>query len=93
MFEDIFNKWSEKDIQNLCELAKAIDEYKKSCKQDREYIVKDTAGGLIEEEEIVRCKDCKFKNDYYCEIHHGKGYAWYSLPENFCSCGRRKEEK
>ena len=59
--------------------------------KDKEYIVKDVEGGLIEEEEIIRCKDCK----------HNKSNEWVDCPikeffgrtlDNYCSLAERKAE-
>ena len=52
---------------------------------DREYIVREIDEGMIEKEEIVRCKDC-MKNSLCIMFHSSKN------PEGYCCWAERKEE-
>lgn len=55
---------------------------------DKEYIVKDVEGGLIEEEPIIRCKDCKAYNGMKCVRNNMIAVR----EDDFCSRGERKED-
>lgn len=55
---------------------------------DKEYIVKDVEGGLIEEEPIIRCKDCKAYNGMKCVRNNMIAVR----EDDFCSRGERRED-
>lgn len=69
-----------------------------------EYIVKDVADGLIEETELIRCKDCRyFEKDHWekvsgfplivsCEICLKWGGGCKTSAEGYCFMAERKEE-
>ncbi len=44
------------------------------------------------QEEIIRCKDCKYNNGGRCGWHGGAGYKWVVDDDDFCSCGERRTE-
>lgn len=49
-------------------------------------------GAIRQQEELVRCKDCKYNNGGRCSWHGGAGYKWIVDDDDFCSCGERKDE-
>lgn len=43
--------------------------------------------------EVVRCKDCKNRNSFFCPIEKESGTAHWFEDEDYCSFGERKENK
>ena len=66
----------------------------------KEYIVKKKVGkdGRVfatkEVGEIVRCKDCKYWNDWQAHTYCGRFDEYDFMPsDGYCSYGRRKEQE
>ncbi|MBR2775781.1 MAG: hypothetical protein IKD75_01520 [Prevotella sp.] len=54
-------------------------------------------GNLRDGDRLIRCKDCKYWDEYYCRNRlYGNGYANYIPPikteDGFCDWAERKEE-
>ena len=54
-------------------------------------------GKEVEFAKVIRCKDCKYWDEYYCRNRwYGNGYANYIPPikteDGFCDWAKRKEE-
>lgn len=65
----------------------------------KEYIVREIEEGMIEEEEIIRCKDCKwydrndiFKNVYGEDYHLCVVSSYYVGAKHYCATGKRREQ-
>lgn len=59
----------------------------------KEYIVKETADGLIEEEELIRCKDCKYSYKSFKAHTCQRTFHPFTIEdEGFCGWAERKEE-
>lgn len=43
--------------------------------------------------EVVRCKDCKNRNGFFCPIEKESATAHWFEDEDYCSFGERKENK
>ena len=42
---------------------------------------------------VVRCKDCKHYDAEYRRCFRSIGYGRYWKPDDFCSCGERKDDE
>ena len=50
------------------------------------YALWDTSGEVHPLREVVKCKDCKYRDNDYCKEHHD-----HIDREEFCSRGERKD--
>lgn len=42
--------------------------------------------------QVVKCKDCAYNDDHLCAWHNGYGYKWFVVDDDYCSCGKEKDE-
>lgn len=69
--------------------------YPSACFTDLCDAVEIAIQALSAQSEIIRCKDCKYRNYYYCTCHHWDcdQFIYPEVDEdNYCSYGERRTE-